>query len=338
MRNPSFLPPLSEAAPLLGVLGLVLILTSGVLFGAAPGGDRKAAAAAPEEESPAGGTSAGGTSIGETSTGPEWNRIASLLADGQVVFGIFSGEKTPETAREMARQSLADFVFYSMETGPFDIPEMAAYQEALSPAEGRGPANPHPLALRIPPLRDGREQAAERSAAGLDAGAYAIVFPHVETAAEAEYAVASMRPRRVGGLRGDFDPEAARVFGVSAEDYAAHADVWPLAGSGELISMVLIEDRVGVANALEIVSVPGVSVAFPGPGDLRRAYGGDRDAVEAAIQTVLSACQQVRVPCGITAGPEDIAARIEQGFRVFIVTSPEALAVGHRAAGRRVGS
>ena len=98
--------------------------------------------------------------------------------------------------------------------------------------------------------------------------------------------------------------------------------------------MVLIEDRIGVANASEIVAVPGVSVAFPGPGDLRRAYKGDMEAVERAIQTVLAACLEADVPCGITAGPEDIAERIRQGFRVFIVTSAEALSVGHQAASR----
>lgn len=275
-----------------------------------------------------------GSSVESPAEGPRWNRIASLLADDQVVFGIFSGEKTPETAMETAKQELADFVFYSMETGPFDIPAMAAYQEALSPPAGRGAANPHPLALRIPPIRDRPDAAAERTAAGLDAGAYAIVFPHVESADEARHAVASMRPERAGGLRGSFDAEAARVFGVSADEYAGGADVWPLHPSGELVSMVLIEDRIGVANAAEIVSVPGVSVAFPGPGDLRRAYQGDLEAVEAAIRTVLAACKEAGVPCGITAGPDDIAERIDQGFRVFIVTSPEALALGHHAAGR----
>ena len=279
-----------------------------------------------EEETPMP-TAAGGES-------PSWNRVASLLAGGQVVFGIFSGEKTPETAMEMAKLELADFVFYSLETGPFDLPTMSDYQQALSPPDARGAVNPHPVALRIPPIRDGREEAAERTAAGLDAGAYSIVFPHVETADEAQHAVASMRPVRSGGLRGDAGAEAARVFGVSPEDYASRADVWPLDPQGELVSMVLIEDQIGVANALDIVSTPGVSVAFPGPGDLRRAYEGDMEAVEGAIQTVLAACQEADVPCGITAGPDDIAMRIEQGFRVFIVTSPEALAVGHLAAGR----
>ncbi|MYE44523.1 MAG: hypothetical protein F4X79_10925 [Acidobacteria bacterium] len=268
------------------------------------------------------------------SGGPSWNRVVSLLADGQVVFGIFSGEPTPETAMEMAQQELADFIFYSLERGPFDLPTMSAYQEALSPPDGRGSANPHPVLLRIPPIRDGMDEAAERTAAGLDAGTYGIVFPHVETADEARYAVASMTLAGAGGLRPDADPEAARVFGVSPEDYAARAGVWPLDPAGELVSFLLIEDQIGIENALEITSVPGISIVSPGPGDLRRAYEGDMEAVEAAIQTVLAACLEAGVPCGITAGPDDIAMRIEQGFRVFIVTSPEALAVGHQAAGR----
>ena len=266
--------------------------------------------------------------------GPSWNRVASLLEGGQVVFGIFSGEQTPETAKEMAQQQLADFIFYSLERGPFDLPTMSAYQEALSPPEVRGSANPHPVLLRIPPIRDGMDEAAERTAAGLDAGTYGIVFPHVETADEARHAVASMTLAGAGGLRGDRDSAAARVFGVSPEDYAARASVWPLDPGGELVSMLLIEDRIGIENALEITGVPGISIVSPGPGDLRRAYEGDLEAVEEAIQTVLAACLEAGVPCGITAGPDDIAMRIEQGFRVFIVTSPEALAVGHEAAGR----
>ncbi|MCY4626591.1 MAG: aldolase/citrate lyase family protein [Acidobacteria bacterium] len=266
--------------------------------------------------------------------GPSWNRVASLLAGGQVVFGIFSGERTPETAMEMARMELADFIFYSLERGPFDLDTMSAYQEALSPPDGRGAANPHPILLRIPPIRDGMDEAAERTAAALDAGVYGIVFPHVESAEESRHAVASMRSAGSGGLRGDGGPEAARVFGVSPEDYAGRADVWPLNPDGELVSMLLIEDKIGIENALEITSVPGISIVSPGPGDLRRAYEGDMEAVENAIQAVLAACLEADVPCGITAGPDDIAMRIEQGFRVFIVTSPEALAVGHEAAGR----
>ena len=52
-----------------------------------------------------------------------------------------------------------------------------------------------------------------------------------------------------------------------------------------------------------------------------------------AIQQVLAACQSHGVPCGITAGVDDIAERIEQGFRMFIVSDPAAVTAGRAARG-----
>ena len=80
------------------------------------------------------------------------------------------------------------------------------------------------------------------------------------------------------------------------------------------MNMLIVEDREAVEVVDEIVSTPGVSVVFAGPGDLRRAYEGDMEAVESAIQTVLAACTEHRVPCGITAGVDDIAERLSRAF------------------------
>ena len=231
------------------------------------------------------------------------NPMVELLASGQPVFGIFSGEHTPGQGARMARNREVDFVFYSLESGPFDIPAMEAYMEGMR--EGAGEYAPQPVALRIPPIRDGADSARVRARAGLDAGAHSIVYPHVESVEEAELAV---------GALGDAG--------------------WPGNPDGNLVNILLIEDRVGIERAGEIVRTPGVSVVIPGPGDLRRAYEGDMEAVEAAIQTVLAECLAAGVACGITAGPDDIGERLDQGFRFFIVTSPEALAVGRAHAGR----
>ena len=231
------------------------------------------------------------------------NPMVELLASGQPVFGIFSGEHTPGQGARMARNREVDFVFYSLESGPFDIPAMEAYMEGMR--EGAGEYAPQPVALRIPPIRDGADSARVRARAGLDAGAHSIVYPHVESVEEAELAV---------GALGDAG--------------------WPGNPDGNLVNILLIEDRVGIERAAEIVRTPGVSVVIPGPGDLRRAYEGDMEAVEAAIQTVLAECLAAGVACGITAGPDDIGERLDQGFRFFIVTSPEALAVGRAHAGR----
>jgi 2-keto-3-deoxy-L-rhamnonate aldolase RhmA len=230
------------------------------------------------------------------------NDIVQLLSDGQAVFGVFSGDKTADQGAKITENRDTDFVFYSLETGPFDIPTMEIYMQAMVDAAGEGA---HPVVLRIPPMRDDVDLAGEHMASGLEAGVDGLVFPHVETADEAALAVSSM---------GD--------------------ELWPANPDGRLINILLIEDKIGVENAREIVGTSGVSVVIPGPGDLRRAYEGDAVAIEEAIQTVLRACQEFDVPCGITAGADDIAERLAQGFRLIIANGDDALPVGKMAAGR----
>ena len=260
------------------------------------------ACSSPEQSGDPGASEPGAVSgPAATSSGPA--PVVNLIADGQAVFGIFSGPTTREQGALMGQNRGLDFVFYSLESGPFDIMSTKVYMEGI--AEGSGSEPAHPLVLRIPPIRNGVEAARAHVAEALDAGVAAIVFPHVESADEAAAAVAAM---------GD--------------------DHWPGNPSGSLFSILIIEDRSGVERVDEIVATEGVSVVFPGPGDLRRAYEGDMEAVEAAIQAVLASCQRHGVPCGITAGVDDIAARIEQGFRMFIVTDPAAVTPGRMAAGR----
>ena len=229
--------------------------------------------------------------------------IVGLLAAGQPVFGIFSGEHTAEQGAVMAQNRETDFVLYSLESGPFDMSAMVAYKESMDASSGAEAARP--IVLRIPRIGDDKEAARDHVRQGLAAGAQAIVVPHLESAAQATLAVSAMGP-----------------------------DTWPGNPGGHLISMPIVENKAGVANVREIVRTPGVGVIFAGPGDLRRAYERDMEAVENAIQTILAACKEFDVPCGITAGVDDIAGRLEQGFRVIIVTQPEALAVGREASGR----
>lgn len=229
--------------------------------------------------------------------------LVQLLTDGQVLFGVFSGARTAEQGAAMGRNRELDFVFYSLESGPFDIMSTKVYMSGI--AEGSAPDPPHPLVLRVPAIRDGVEAAEANVTEALDAGVASIVFPHVESAAEAAVAVSLMGER-----------------------------LWPGNPDGDLVNILIIEDRVGVERADEIVGTEGVSIVFPGPGDLRRAYEGDMEAVEGAIQAVLAACKRHGVPCGITANADDVADRVAQGFRVFIVSDPAAVTVGRGAAGR----
>ena len=226
----------------------------------------------------------------ETQSSSDENPIRALLASGKAVFGAFSGEKTKENAAKLSGDNQLDFVFYDMETGPFDVDGMRDFMTSLGS---------RPIATRLPPIGEGREKAREHAQLLLEAGVDVVVFPHVEDRSQAELAVGSMAGRPGGAP-----------------------------------SILIIEDKVGVGNAREIVSTSGVEIVFPGPGDLRRAYDGDAAAVESAIRAVLSACKEFGVACGITAGPEDIEKRLKEGFRVFIVTNLDALPIGRRAASR----
>lgn len=231
------------------------------------------------------------------------NDIIALLDSGQPVFGMFAPEQSAEGGAQAAANTETDFIFYSLESGPWDIPTMEAFMAGM--AEASMDAEPHPVVLRIPPVRDDGEAARTHMEEGMAAGIDGLVLPHVETPEEVAMAAEVMGDR-----------------------------LWPLNPEGDVLNVILIEDQSGIARARELVGAPGVGVAIPGPGDLRRAYEGDMEAVENAIQTVLAACIELDVPCGITAGPDDIAERLDQGFEMIIVTSPEALSVGRQAAGR----
>jgi 4-hydroxy-2-oxoheptanedioate aldolase len=271
------------------------------------------------------------------------NKMVRLLAQGKVVFGSFADDRSPDGAARIARDPNLDFVFYDMEHSPFDIPGMRVFlQFLLDPAaiaRNAGRSEDHPVLVRIP--ANGREMNQWMIKNILDQGAHGIVVPHVETAEQALNVVRAMRyPQKPGvpdaepaGQRGSGPGNAIRYWGVSRDDYQARADLWPLDPRGELVNILLIENQLGVANVRAIAQVKGVSVISAAPGDLSVSYAGDRTAIEEAIQTVLAACKAFDVPCAITAGVDDVEARIRQGFRV-IIASGETIRKGRQIAGR----
>ena len=225
--------------------------------------------------------------------------LIGKLQSGDPVFGIFARPQTADGGSIAGKNRDADFVFYSLESGPWAIPGLENFRRAM---DGSGDGSGHPITLRIPPIREDPGALDKYISEGLVEGVGGIVFPHVESAKEAELAVRSLGDRS-----------------------------WPMNLNGDLVSVLLIEDRVGVESAEQIVATPGVSVVIPGPGDLRRAYDGDGQAIEAAIQRVLAACKDSGVPCGITAGAEDVTERLEQGFKMIIVSDPTAILVAKKS-------
>ncbi len=219
--------------------------------------------------------------------------------------------------------------FIDLEHGPYLLDRLDTRLAELKPA---GTTRP----IRAPMVRipsEGDEPVRFMVKQVLDMGAFGVVFPRIETRAQAERAVRAMRyPPQHGetgrepvGLRGWGPGRAARYWGLPVGEYARRADVWPLDPSGELFAMIMIESTEGVTNVDEIVTVPGIGAIFIGPVDLALSLGvgppGPTLApeTEAAIQTVLAACLAADVICGLAEGSGQRDRRIEEGFRVLLV-------------------
>src|SRR5204862_2696441 len=77
-----------------------------------------------------------------------------------------------------------------------------------------------------------------------------------------------------GGRRGVHgNPTAARVWGISADEYAEKADVWPLNPNGELMLGLKLEDKYALENAEANAKIPGIAFAEWGPGDMAFSLG-----------------------------------------------------------------
>ena len=278
------------------------------------------------------------------------NRTIELLSQGRPTFGILSHDRSIENARAIARSGL-DFVIIDMEHGPLSFEALRTFLLGMTDKErilqkGTLQMDVTPL-VRLP--ANGRDQATFLAKQALDVGVMGIMFPYINTAAEAELAVRSMRyPQRRDapdvqptGLRGSGPGIPDWYWGV--RNYQELADVWPLDGRGELLSIIQIESEEGLKNVDSIAAVPGVSALFIGPADLALSLGYPVDApeVEAAIQTILKTARARSLPLGITTSADTVERRLKEGFTLVTVgfgdggitpDAARALAIGRKVS------
>jgi 2-keto-3-deoxy-L-rhamnonate aldolase RhmA len=236
------------------------------------------------------------------------NRIVDLLSTNKVVLGWFAPARTPAAAMTAAADPAMDFVFVNMEqVNSYNPAEVKTFLEALR--QGSTAARPGPpLMLRIPIFHSDPMAARQRVTEVLNLGVEAVVFPDMESGDEARQALDAMKKSKV----------------------------YPHNPQGKLASIFIIESEKGIANSREITR-ERPTVAIPGPGTLSRVYNRDMVKVENAIQTQLASCKAFNVPCGITAGPADVANRIKEGFRMIIIYDrdySETMKAAREAAGR----
>ncbi len=219
------------------------------------------------------------------------NRVIELLRAGRPAIGTFT----------RAARAGIDFAVIDEQYGEFDIDGVREAVVAIRAGSGAPVITP---IVRIP--------LAARDAPGavvkqvLDAGALGVMFPDIETRAQAISAVNSMRIGRAAG-----------------------AALWPLDPAGTLVAMLQIETLAGIENLDEILEVPGIGVIFLGPTDLATSAGEEgpnAPRVEALVQEVLEVCLARSIPCGypiVAPTREDAdretARRLAEGFKVLAV-------------------
>ena len=300
------------------------------------------------------------------------NPMIDLLAAHKPIFGLYApsnrrpparpgGPATPATApkspAELAAEAMgqpaSDYIFDGVMEHDFDG-GYASFSEFAAGARAAGilQAGPikrlrFPLVVKTPEIAPDPAKARERISRQLDLGVSTIVFVGAESASEVEEGLKMMRYKRAGGTRPESVGDAPALWGMSEKDYREKADLWPLNPRGELVNWTIVESKEGLAHVREIAAVKGISVLFPGAGTLRGVFSTtdasgkrvtDEVAWEAAIQQVLAACKEFKVPCGYPAQLGDIEMRMKQGFSVFVIgwgdSGFKTVELGRKLAGR----
>jgi 4-hydroxy-2-oxoheptanedioate aldolase len=151
----------------------------------------------------------------------------------------------------------------------------------------------------------------------LDAGAYGIICPMINTRAQAEAFVGACRYapqgyRSAGPLR-------AQLYG--GPDYIAQANA-------AIVLFAMIETAEALANVDDIAATPGLDGLYIGPSDLGLSLTGrpgvptTEPPLSGAIAAILAAAQRAgKIPGMHTASTEEAKRMIAKGFRFVTVLS-----------------
>lgn len=236
------------------------------------------------------------------------NATKAKLAAGGTVHGCFVRYPDPSLIEYLGYQPW-DFLMFDGEHGtlePRDCENLvrAAELRGVTPIV-RVPTNQPATILRL-----------------LDTGAQGLHVPWVNSGAEAEAAVRSVKyhPRGVRGLAG----VRAADFGQAGPlaDYVRQANA-------ETLVVIHIETAEAVERLPEIVAVDGLDVIFIGPTDLSHSYGQpgnpQHPTVQAAMQRIIDTVARTNLALGILVGNTAAAREWRQRGARYIATTIESL-------------
>lgn len=268
------------------------------------------------------------------------NRAIELLEQGQPIYYTGSHSGTTATFDQGVKdsQTFADYISYDMEHAPFDVKGLAEYMRGLVQGGTTKSGHRTPAVIVNVPVT-GIDEASVRAnswmfAQVLATGVHGILLCHADSPAAVRAFIEAVRfpihkqavdqgikegRRGVHGV-----PTASQIWGVTADEYLDKADPWPLNPKGELLLGVKLEDKYALANADEILKIPGIAFAEWGPGDMALSLGvrasGQAAVKDPAMQRarskVLEACKANKRFFLNTYGPNDVIDMIKEGVRI----------------------
>jgi len=234
------------------------------------------------------------------------NPVKEKLRRGEPSFGTWLSFGSLYATRMLARVGF-DWLTLDLEHAPHDWDHAASIFGAVADADCV------PLA-RVP---EGNHHYIKRT---LDAGAFGIVVPMVETVEQAKTAIAAAK----------YPPAGNRSAGggLHAMNFAATAGDYYERANDEILVILQTESPLGAENAEAIYSLPGCDAIFIGPVDLRfnlRKPDGtwpEPEEHEAMIQRVIEAGKKTGTPTGMHCMDAETALnRADQGMQLLAVGS-----------------
>jgi 4-hydroxy-2-oxoheptanedioate aldolase len=231
------------------------------------------------------------------------NRLRTLWNNDQAAVNGWLAIPNSFSAEVMAHQGW-DTLTIDLQHGVVDYQAMVTMLQAIS-------STPTVPIVRVPWLEPGILMKT------LDAGAYGVICPMVNTREDAQKLVAWTRYAPAGTR--SFGPVRALLYGGA--DYPSHAD-------DTIVRFAMIETAQALDNLDAILSVEGLDAIYIGPSDLSLALGcrpvfDDVDPpVAQAIDHILERAVAHGLKAGIHNGvAEGALARIAKGFRFVTIGS-----------------
>ena len=234
------------------------------------------------------------------------NEVRSILKNGGTVINGWLGIPSAAAAENMA-QANWDSLTVDLQHGLVD------YQNAVTMFQAITTTPTIPLA-RVPWLEPGIIMKL------LDAGAYGIVCPMINSREECEAFVGACR----------YAPAGYRSFGPVRAAWYAGADYWQHAND-TVLTMAMIETQKAVDNIDDILTVPGLDAIYVGPSDLALSIGckpgfPPEDEVVEVIKAIAEAAKRHKIFAGIHCGSTAMANEmIGYGYQFITMLSDNAL-------------